>query len=138
MSFTVAQAARLYGIEVAAEYDEPLLGDRRRGVLVCSGAGLMMAIMDAAPLRWCVETDTQPKGCDLPSFMEMVAGIAPPLAVAGWFSLSNPETLRAGIARVDPARRVVYSGAGLAVLSADQHGELEGFVKGVGLACASR
>lgn len=126
MSWSIEMASRFYDVPLV-DYGSERLG----GVLLCSGAGLMMAIMDATPVRWCVETDTLRNSSHLDDFMVLVAHSSPPLVVAGWFSLSSPDILRRGIAKIEPERRCVYSGAGIAMLCHGQYDDLGRFIEAV-------
>lgn len=91
--FTVAQAARLYGIDLI-DYERP-----SRGLLVSSGAGIMMGVMDEArTLRWCVDVDSLKPTARLDQFLVMAERLCDPVAICGWFSITDPRPLRAAIA----------------------------------------
>jgi hypothetical protein len=93
VSFTLEQAARLYQIPLI-DYERP-----SKGLLVGSGAGTMMATMDALPcLRWCFDIDRLPTHDHLGDFLLMAEPTVWPIVVVGWFSLTNPEPLQAAIA----------------------------------------
>lgn len=104
--FTVDQAARLYAVPII-DYERP-----SRGMLVSSGAGLMMSVMDEAPaLRWCVDIDRMPSQERLTDFLLMCERICSPLAVCGWFSLTSPEPLRRAMSSLaNPERCYSYGG----------------------------
>ena len=96
MGFSVEQAAKLYGI--------PLLDfGRGRGVLISSGCGIMVGVMDQVAFRWCIDADQLTRGqqARLGSFAEM-AGAQGPVAVCGWFSLSDPTPLVAALQSAPP------------------------------------
>lgn len=100
----VRQAAALARVPLT-DYDRP-----SSGLLVSSGAGIMMAVMDAAPaLRWCVDIDGLPARADLEFFLRLADGDAEPLAVCGWFSITDPTTLRRALGALR-ARALVYAG----------------------------
>jgi len=106
LSLTLPQAARLYGAPVI-DYER-----ESRGLLVSSGAGIMMAVMDEVPtLRWCVDIDRMPSHERLPDFLLMAERVCEPLAVCGWFSLTDPTPLRRAIEGLaDPSRCFCYGG----------------------------
>jgi hypothetical protein len=110
--WTIAMAASFYGIP-AVEYQrarQPFDGFRR-GLLVGSGCGLMMALMDALPFRWCVDADAV-RGADRDYRLAQFIAMAHALefaALAGWFSLTCPRALREAFASLQPAP-LVYSG----------------------------
>ncbi len=70
-------------------------GDRGAGLLVSSGAGSMMAIMDHAPkLRWCLDIDHLSREGRLAGLLACAAHLPEVLvAFAGWFSITNPKPL---------------------------------------------
>lgn len=106
-------ASRFYRVPLVEFPDNMPCWGPRRGVLIGSGCGLMTAVMDQVPFRWCVDTDDLrgARGVQLASFMHMAAALGP-LAVCGWFSYSDPEPLRAAVlACPDPAHVPVYFGA---------------------------
>lgn len=87
--FTPEIAARMYGLPPLIDYGS----GRGRGVLVASGSGIMMAVMDSVPsLRWCVDVDAaylrKPR---LVEFVDLCLGIDSYVALAGWFSISDPS-----------------------------------------------
>jgi hypothetical protein len=103
---TLEQGSRLYAIPLT-DYG----ADRGRGLLVSSGCGMMMAAMDCAPrLRWCVDIDTvRDPRARLADFLLVAERVAEPLAVCGWFSISDPEPLRRAVLALERAA-VVYTG----------------------------
>jgi hypothetical protein len=103
---TPEQVGRLYGVELV-DYGE----HRGRGVLVAVGAGLMMAVMDGAPsLRWAVDTGTLRgrKATRLDEFLVAVEHAAKPVALAAWFSITDPTPIRLALERMKAP--VVYTG----------------------------
>ena len=104
----VIQAARLYAV--------PLIDYEREdayGVLVSSGCGIMMAVMDASPcLRWCVDADRlrgNPRA-RIADFLYCASLTADPVVVCGWFSYTDPTELTAAIWKM-PIPPLVYGGA---------------------------
>jgi len=82
--------AKGYGLELV-DY-----GHRRGlGLLVSSGSGTMMAIMDhAATLRWCLDIDGIKREGRLAGLLECAAHFPAVLVVfAGWFSITDPKPL---------------------------------------------
>lgn len=103
---------------VTAIYRIPLTDYRRAsyGVLVASGAGIMMALMDACErFRYCVDID-QCRGReeDLVSWVKALDRneLVDLIAVAGWFSITSPKKIADALTAVR-APAIVYSGAGL-------------------------
>lgn len=100
--------ASYFGFELF-EYDR--LAD---SILIASGSGLMMAIMDNCPsFKWCLEVDNFrnishripnlitafDKNCQLNI-----------IAIAGWFSIDNPKFLVEGQKKILEKKSVCYSG----------------------------
>lgn len=72
----------------------------------------MMSVMDACPvLRWCVDLDTLRSRSDtrIGDFLQMAERLAEPIAICGWFSISNPAPLREAIAGMTTSP-TVYAG----------------------------
>lgn len=108
-------------------YDVPLIDyGRGAGTLVSSGCGIMMAVMGQTSLRYCVDIDRMKSQERLGDFMLMAEQHSPPLAVCGWFSLTEPRPLREAIAalRTQP---ITYGGGGVH-LSDDQTPSLGDFI----------
>lgn len=113
---TVKHAARLYAMPLIDYGDDQDAYEDRRGVLLGSGCGLMMGVMDAVPFRWCMDTDELKlhqnpyRVYQLTQFVEMVSR-APDggIALAGWFSISDPTPFRTAFAELDPPG-IVYAG----------------------------
>jgi len=100
-------ACRLFGIRVI-DYERPA-----KGLLIGSGAGIMLAVMDACPnLRLCLDVDE----CagDLACWLRCLArnGLIDLLAIAGWFSITDPAVL-AGAVRAVPVPTLIYVGGGI-------------------------
>lgn len=80
---------------VSLGYGVPLIDWNRggRGVLVSSGSGIMLAVMDAVPtLRWAIDIDSIRGDSQLVPWLTCVAHVAP-VAVVGWFSITSPTLL---------------------------------------------
>lgn len=95
MSFTLEQASRLYDMPLCV-YD----GEDRHGVLLASGCGLAMAIMDAVPLRAFVDIDAARPGSSADHFIYRLQSFADVvlssqiLCMAGWYSITLPKAMR--------------------------------------------
>jgi hypothetical protein len=88
---TLEHASRLYQVPLV-DYG----ADRGRGLLVSSGAGMMMAIMDqCARIRWCVDIDALPRreSVRVADFLLLAEPHCDPIGVCGWFSITNPEEM---------------------------------------------
>lgn len=86
------------------------------GLLVGSGAGTMMAVMDVAPrFRFAIDVDQyrgrEPRLCEWLAALDR-NGLVDLIAVCGWFSITSPSVL-AGALDTLSAPVIVYSGAGL-------------------------
>lgn len=103
--FTIEQASRLYGVPLI-DYSRPTA----RGLLVSSGSGIMMSVMDKVPsLRWCVDVDSLSPRARLADFLVMADALVGRIAVCGWFSITDPAPLRAAVAAL-PRAPLVYAG----------------------------
>ena len=117
MSFTLEQASRLYGVPLTdyeqLDYDEHgHTGARGAGLLVSSGAGMMMSVMDCCPsLRWCVDVDglRDRRRVRVADFILCAERSASPLAICGWFSITDPREL-VGAVRGLTRPAIVYLG----------------------------
>jgi hypothetical protein len=119
VTLTLEQASRLYHVPVTdyrTRDDDG--GARGNGLLVSSGAGMMMAAMDCCPsLRWCVDVDDlrgRPTA-RVTDFLLCAERVASPLAICGWFSISNPDEIVAAVRAMNVAasrrhRAIVYLG----------------------------
>lgn len=87
-------------------------GRRSNGILLSSGAGIMMAVMDAAlQYRWCIDLDTMRAhrarvanfivALDLNTEINLIGAV-------GWFSLDDPRPIVEGLARCRRAQVVSY------------------------------
>lgn len=86
------------------------------GLLIGSGAGTMMAVMDIAPrFRFALDADhyrgREDRVCDWLRAMDR-NGLVDLVAVCGWFSISDPAPLAGALGTLS-APTIVYSGAGL-------------------------
>jgi hypothetical protein len=116
MRWTTSLAAEMYRIPLI-DYG-PADGcesyPHRWGVLLGSGCGMMMGIMDEIPFRYCVDVDDMrlkdhpERAYQLQQFVYMASKLDG-IALAGWFSISNPEPYRLAFADLDPPG-VVYAG----------------------------
>jgi hypothetical protein len=88
--FTVPIAARLYGFTLH-DYG----AHRQQGVLIASGSGIAMGIMDAVALRYAVDIDAAHQSSTLAerteSFAVMCNAYTGLVTLAGWFSLTDFE-----------------------------------------------
>jgi hypothetical protein len=101
-----------------AIFDVPLTdyGRESRGLLIGSGAGVLMAVMDVAPcFRFAVDVD-QCRGREdrLRGLVRALDGngLVDLIAVCGWFSITNPKEIAGALAGLS-APVLVYTGAGL-------------------------
>ncbi len=100
--FTIEQASRLYRIPVI-DWERP-----STGLLIASGSGLMMSVMDTVPeLRWCIDFDGLPKTHQLDSFLTLAGRIASPIGM--WFTITDPARIRNLVERED-VDVLVYGG----------------------------
>jgi hypothetical protein len=88
----------------AIDYDR-----RGAGTLVSSGSGIMLAVMDACPrLARCVDLDHLPPDSRFHDWLAWMWRLAAPVAIVGWFSISDPGPLRLAIASL-PERPLTYT-----------------------------
>lgn len=88
----------------------------RWGVLLGSGCGLMMAVLDHVPFRYCLDIDELKLGRDarrierFSSFVQM-ANVAPDggIALAGWFSITPIDAVQDAFSFVPGEQPVVYA-----------------------------
>jgi hypothetical protein len=102
----------------SALFDVPVVDYRRisRGLLIGSGAGVMMAVMDVCErFRYAVDLDQcrgfEARFCDWVRALDR-NGLVDLIALAGWFSISNPASIAAALQQVN-VPTLVYSGAGM-------------------------
>jgi hypothetical protein len=98
---TFDRIARGYGVADLIDYyanaADPNAYERGNGLLVASGSGSMMGIMDMCPeFRWCFDIDAN-KGARLGGLLSWASRFCRPIGIAGWFSITNPDTLQAAI-----------------------------------------
>lgn len=110
--FSIEQASALYRVPLTDYAKHDADTTRGRGLLLSSGCGMMMAAMDSCPaLRWCTDVDTLrgKPGVRVGDFLLCAERRARPVAICGWFSISNPDELADAVRRLTrPA--VVYLG----------------------------
>jgi len=84
------------------------------GVLIASGCGIMMSIMDAVPrFQYCIDVDSFRENQNrLPQLLSALDKNCDfkLIGIAGWFSLDKPDMLRNGQQRIANAQCVTYSG----------------------------
>jgi len=102
----------------SALFDVPVVDYRRasRGLLIGSGAGVMIAVMDASDrFRYAVDLDQrrgrEERFCDWVLALDRNR-LVDLIALAGWFSISDPTMIAATMQQVSTPT-IVYSGAGL-------------------------
>ena len=84
----LANAARSTGVQLV-----DCGAERGHSLLLASGSGLMMAILDVVPeFRYCAELDRGGHGLD---FALLVHRHVRAIGLAGWFSLTSPATFQA-------------------------------------------
>lgn len=100
------------------------------GLLIASGAGIMMAVMDAVPrFRYCIDIDAHRDiNSRVPEWMVAIDQNTDlkVIGVAGWFSIDKPQALQEGIKRVKHKALIAYSG-NYKVLENEQE-TLDGFI----------
>lgn len=97
---------------IAAGYGLPLADYRRHsaGLLIGSGCGIMMAVMDECPCyRWCFDQDEVPGGFDLAGVLAWLSRYCSPVGLAGWFTVSDPARIAAALREL-PVPPLVYAG----------------------------
>lgn len=100
--------AQYFGFDLI---DYKRLGD---GVLIASGCGIMMSIMDAVPrYRYCIDVDSfrqiQSRLPQMLSALDKNCHLKI-IGIAGWFSLDKPDALQQSQQRITNAQCVTYSG----------------------------
>ena len=85
---------------------------RGGGLLLASGAGIMMAVMDAAPeLRWALDVDTMRESMHrIPTLVVALDrnSDARFIAFVGWFSLDSPAPFEEGMRRMKRLQSLAY------------------------------
>lgn len=100
--------ARAYGVAEMIDYG------RGSGLLLASGSGTMMAVMDLCPqLRWCMDIDVN-RQARLGGLLAWATRFCSPICIAGWFSITSPAGLKVALAQAinetgGKFRAVVYA-----------------------------
>lgn len=108
MPLDLAAIAKAYGVEQLVDYG------RGTGLLLASGSGTMMAIMDLCPqFRWCLDIDVNQRA-RLGGLLAWASRLCSPICIAGWFSITSPAGLQTAIAEAieetqGKFRAVVYA-----------------------------
>ncbi len=85
----IEDASRLSGIDGLIDYGSA----RGRALLIASGSGIMMSVMDAeSSFRWCVDSDVC--GGNIVDFAILAARHVSYIGLAGWFSITDPAAFR--------------------------------------------
>ena len=116
--------------EFSGQYYVPLAdygAHRGDWLLLSSGCGIMMAVMDADQrFRWCVDVDGLKDRSRFARWagwsQRLVAGVA----VVGWFSITDPSLLRQAVAAMDQMPLAYTPGV---ELGAKHCGSLEEFLQ---------
>lgn len=88
----------------------------------------MMAVMDTCPaLRWCLDIDTLTADSQLAKWLVWMDRLVDPLAVVGWFSITDPAPLRTALAPLPGITRAIcyVVGAEIPGWSCSTMGEFE-------------
>jgi hypothetical protein len=107
-------------------------GRPSRGLLIGSGCGIMMAVMDACGgLRWAIDADDV-RFRDLRGWVHALVRneLVQLVAVAGWFSISDPRPIARAVSGLN-VPVLAYVGGGIALDSFKSvwaTGELDRFV----------
>lgn len=119
----IAALGRGYRVPII-DYERP-----GSGLLVSSGCGCMMAVMDAAPaLRWCLDIDELGPGGRLDQFLLAAETKVSPIAVVGWFSITPPGPLRAALAGLTKLQEVICYVVGTELPAGVQCSSMEEFI----------
>jgi hypothetical protein len=83
-------------------------------ILIASGSGLMMAIMDICPrFKWCLEVDNHRDiASRLPNLINAFDQNCSLeiIAIAGWFSIDDPKQLMLAQDKIKQSKNFSYSG----------------------------
>lgn len=128
----LAAFARGYRIPLI-DYGPDREGDRA-GLLISSGCGTMMAVMDACPaFRWCLDIDaigqSVQRTSSLTNFLLAAERYVQPLGVVGWFSITDPEPLRRSLRRLRTLGRVLVYTQAARVPGGYEFETLEDFIR---------
>ena len=103
-------------IEIAKYFGFDLIDYDRQGdsLLISSGAGVMMAIMDAVPrFKYCIDIDSYRhitnRVPQLISALDLNCNLGI-IGIAGWFSIDEPKALQEGINKIKRTKCISYSG----------------------------
>lgn len=101
-------------VQAVSRYcDVPVIdyGRQSAGALVASGGGLMMSVMDTAPIyRWCVDLDVVPPTARWEDWLMLLRAFVEPLAIVGWFSITRPQRLATIVRRLRPEPALYAAG----------------------------
>jgi hypothetical protein len=104
----LAEFSRAYYVPLI-DYAPPAGVARGDWLLIGSGCGVMMGVMDQVPrIRWCVDLDDVKDKSRFARWMGWAENFVGLVAIAGWFSLSDPTPLREGIAQLK-RRPAIYT-----------------------------
>jgi hypothetical protein len=103
-------------IAIAKYFGFDLIDYERQGdsILIASGAGVMMTIMDVVPrFKYCVDIDSyrhiNNRVPQLINALDLNCNLAV-IGIAGWFTIDTPLVLQEGINKIKKAKCVSYSG----------------------------
>jgi hypothetical protein len=103
-------------IALAKYFGFDLIDYKRQGdsVLIASGAGIMMSIMDVVPrFKYCIDIDSyrqiNNRVPQLISALDLNCSLGI-IGIAGWFSIDKPKALQEGISKIKKTKCVSYSG----------------------------
>lgn len=101
------------------------------GILISSGAGIMMAIMGICPrFKYCIDIDSHREiNSRVPQFISALDRNTEleVIGIAGFFSIDKPTALVEGISKIKRARYIGYSGNHL--VFPDEHNTLKDFIE---------
>lgn len=89
---------KITGIELVSKiYKIPIIDygeSRGEGVLICTGSGLMMSIMDInKSIRYCIETKDLINIINAKYWIMELQSCTPFIIFAGWLSVTKPESI---------------------------------------------
>jgi hypothetical protein len=101
------QLARAYGIPHVVDYGNKRPG---RGLLVTTGAGMLMSDMDVLPYcRWAVDLGAGRNNPRAGDFIEACSHLCTHLVAHVWMSLTDPRWMADVVARFPKDRVVVWA-----------------------------